>query len=166
MRIIKLALISLFMFALLITGISLFFPSHIRISKAIDITAGRDSVWRQVTTASNWKNWYPRGDSLPPLFIDGKIKGIHTDSVQGLMLLTSSDSTVTAIPVGPGAGHSATGWNVYASYTPNTITIQWYMDFRLKWYPWEKFSSLLLENRYGPLMEKGLENLKAYCEKK
>jgi Polyketide cyclase / dehydrase and lipid transport len=166
MRIIKLGLISLVMFALLVTGISLFIPSHIRISKAIDITANKDSAWQQITNASNWKNWYPGADSLPPLLIDGKIKGIGTDSTQGLMLVNSTDSSVTAENVGPGSRSAESGWNIYPGYTPSAITIQWYMDFYLKWYPWEKFSSLLLENRYGPLMEKGLENLKEYCEKK
>jgi hypothetical protein len=34
------------------------------------------------------------------------------------------------------------------------------MDFKLRWYPWEKFSSLLLEKRYGPVMEQGLAKLK------
>jgi len=39
------------------------------------------------------------------------------------------------------------------------------MDFHLKWYPWEKFSSMLLENRYGPMMEQGLAKLKKVVEK-
>jgi hypothetical protein len=39
------------------------------------------------------------------------------------------------------------------------------MDFRLRWYPWEKFSSLLLEKRYGPMLENGLDNLKKLMEK-
>ena len=57
MRIIKLAIISFIFFALLITGISLFFPSHIRISKAIDIRTGKEEVMAQVADAANWKNW-------------------------------------------------------------------------------------------------------------
>ena len=44
MRLIKLAFISVIVFALLITFMSLFFPSHIRISKAVDINASKDSI--------------------------------------------------------------------------------------------------------------------------
>jgi hypothetical protein len=38
------------------------------------------------------------------------------------------------------------------------------MDFRLRWYPWEKFSSLLFEKQYGTQMEAGLESLKQLAE--
>jgi hypothetical protein len=34
------------------------------------------------------------------------------------------------------------------------------MDFRLSWYPWEKFSSLFYEKTYGTMMETGLLNFK------
>jgi len=42
--------------------------------------------------------------------------------------------------------------------------VQWWMDFKLRWYPWEKFSSLFFENIYGAQMEKGLDNLKRLAE--
>lgn len=166
MQVIKLGLISLVVFALMITGISLFFPSHVRISKAIDINGNRDSVWSQINDPANWRNWYPGADSLSPFIKDGKIKGIGTDSLQALMITTVTDSTVLAANVGPLSKKGETGWNIYKSGTPNTHTIQMYMDFHLRWYPWEKFSSLLLEKRYGPVMEQGLTNLKKLIEEK
>jgi hypothetical protein len=38
------------------------------------------------------------------------------------------------------------------------------MDFHLGWLPWNKFSGLLLEKRYGPRMEQGLTKLKSLLE--
>jgi hypothetical protein len=38
------------------------------------------------------------------------------------------------------------------------------MDFHLRWYPWEKFASLLFEQSYGPKMEQGLGNIKKMVE--
>ena len=64
MRIIKLGIISIIVFAFLITGISLFFPSHVRISKAVDIETNKDSLRAQLTDLSNWKNWYPGADTM------------------------------------------------------------------------------------------------------
>jgi Polyketide cyclase / dehydrase and lipid transport len=165
MQVIKLGLISLVVFALLITGISLFFPSNVRISKAIDIKGNRDSVWMLVKDPANWRKWYPGGDSLPPFVVDGKIKGIGTDSMQALMITDITDSTVMASNVGPLSKKGETGWNIYPGHVPEMMTIQMYMDFHLRWYPWEKFSSLLLENRYGQQLEKALENLKKLAEK-
>ena len=46
----------------------------------------------------------------------------------------------------------------------DSSTLQWYMDFKLRWYPWEKFKSLFFENIYGFQMERGLENLKQLSE--
>lgn len=165
MQVIKLGLISVVVFALLITGFSLFFPSHVRISKAIDINGNRDSVWALVNDPANWQQWFPGGDSLQPLFILGKIKGVVTDNKQGLIMETATDSTVTANNAGLISKRAETGWNIYPGHDSNSMTIQMYMDFRLRWYPWEKFSSLLLEKRYGPFLEKGLENLKKVAER-
>jgi hypothetical protein len=165
MRIIKLGIISLVVFALLITGISLFFPSHVRISKAIDINANRDSVLSQLNNPENWKKWYPGADTAAYVIIEGKIKGVQTGYMQGLMITGATDSTITAANIGPGSKEGESGWNIFDAGVPNTVTLQWYMDFHLRWYPWEKFSSLLLEKRYGPMLEAGLDKLKKLLEK-
>ena len=147
MKYIKLALISFIFFALLLTGISLLFPSHVRISKAIDINASKEQVLMQLKDTTNWKNWYPGADSLLP-------------SVD----LTFNDSLVKFQQIREGK-KAEEGWNIIQTERPNITTVQWYMDIRLNWYPWEKFSSIMLENRYGPFMEKGLAGLKVYLEK-
>ena len=84
MRLLKLAIISFIVFFLLITAISLFIPAHVRISKATDINAAKDSVMQQVNNAANWKNWYPGADTLEVLKIDGVVKGILTKGQQEL----------------------------------------------------------------------------------
>ena len=165
MRIIKLGFTSIIFFSLLITGISLFFPSHIRISKAIDINGSKDSVLNQIKDAANWKKWYPGADSLQLLITGGKATGLVLDSLQGIISITNSnDSTVEAVIAGPRIRDAITGWNIYQSAVPNNVTVQWYMDFHLRWYPWEKFGSLILEGSYGPEMEKGLSNLRRLLE--
>ncbi|MFZ9386999.1 MAG: hypothetical protein ACO25B_03890 [Chitinophagaceae bacterium] len=148
MRIIKLALISAVFFSVLITLFSLLFPSRVRISKAIDITADRQAILAQLSDTGNWKYWYPGADSariLPEI-------------------RKSTDSSVVAETRLEKGKKGVTGWNLYETPQPRTLTLQWFMDFHLRWYPWEKFSGLLLEKRYGPLMEKGLENLKTLLE--
>ncbi|MGB3006220.1 MAG: hypothetical protein WBC06_06910 [Chitinophagaceae bacterium] len=148
MRLIKLGLISIVFFALMITGVSLFFPSHIRITKAIDIAANKDSVMAQVENISNWKNWYPGADSM-----------------KATIITAVTDSTVIASNDEPGRKRGETSWNFYYTEESNTTIVQWNMDIHLRWYPWEKFSSLLLESRYGPTMEKGLLDLKKLFNK-
>jgi Polyketide cyclase / dehydrase and lipid transport len=165
MRIIKLGLISIIVFSLLITGISLFFPSHVRISKAVDISASKDSVMNRIADVTQWKYWYPGADTSDYFVVAGKIKGITTGNRQALKLTDITDSTVSAANIGPNSKKGESGWNIFPGSSPSNVTVQWYMDFHLRWYPWEKFSSLLLEKRYGPMMEKGLANLKVLLEK-
>ena len=57
-----------------------------------------------------------------------------------------------------------TGWNAITHQSTDSTTVQWYIDFQLRWYPWEKFSSLLFEKNYGVRMEEGLSNLKKLAE--
>lgn len=144
MRFIKLGLISAVVFSLLITVFSLMIPSHVRISKAIDIRTSKEYILNQLTATANWKYWYPGADSVKP---EAEI-GVVTDS----SVIARQE-------------RAELGWNLFDSGIPQTTTVQWYMDFHLRWYPWEKFSSLLLEKRYGPVMEKGLDNLKKLLEK-
>lgn len=165
MGIIKLAFISLIVFALLITGISLFIPAHIRISKALDITASKDSLLMQIANPVNWKKWYPGADSSDYFMVANTIRGIVTRNKQILMITAATDSTVMTTNEGPNSRKGESGWNIYDGTTPNSVTVQWYMNIKLRWYPWEKFSSLLLEKRYGPMMEYGLQKLKDLMEK-
>jgi hypothetical protein len=165
MGVIKLGIISLVVFALLITGISLFIPSHVRISKATDINAKREVVLAQLNNPVSWKSWYPGADSSEYFMVDGKIKGITTGNLQGLIIAEVSDSTISTVNAGPNSKRGESGWNIFNGRTPNTVTVQWYMDIHLRWYPWDKFSSLLLEKRYGPMMEQGLDKLKKQLEK-
>lgn len=165
MKIIKLAFISAIVFFLLITGISLFIPSHIRISKAIDITADKSDVTDQLNNAVNWKNWYPGADTAALFILDKEIKGITTGNQQSLVIKEANDSSVTVALNGPNTKNGNMGWIFFPANTPNAVTVQWYMDFHLRWYPWEKFSGLMFEKRYGPVMEQGLNKLKRYLEK-
>jgi hypothetical protein len=167
MRVIKLGILSLIFLFILITIISLFFPSHIRISRATDINNTKQAVISFITDPLKWKEWYPGADSLDILYIGGKPKGILLDSsgLTGLCIFNVSDSLITAGEVGSNANRQMeTGWKVLPGSNENSVTLQWYMDLKLKWYPWEKFKSLFFENIYGPHMEQGLANLKTVSE--
>lgn len=165
MRIIKLAIISIIFLFAVVTVISLFIPSNIRISKAIQIKATREDVWPKLSDPAEWRTWYP-GQNSAELFHDsGKINGIRLDknSDQALVIKNISGDEVKAEFIGL-RRNMRTGWKLMPAQ--GSVTVQWYMDFKLRWYPWEKFSSLLFEKMYGPQMEKGLTDLKAIVETK
>jgi hypothetical protein len=148
MRIIKLGLISFIFIFLVVTLISLLIPSHIRISRAVNLPNRRDSIFALVKDEKRWHPAYH--DSAALSYMNGLQKTITAQS----------DSTFVYTLQQQGRKPVINGWQLYGAPSSDSLTLQWYMDFHLGWYPWEKFSSLFYERTYGMMMENGLANLK------
>lgn len=152
MKLIKLAFISLFFLFLVITGFSFLFPSNVRISKAIDVGASPDSVLMYVRDTSMWPMWHPA------------FKDQGRQYLSRMKKVSGNDSSVIMEMARPGRAAATNGFITMNSGSPDTTVVQWYIDFTFKWYPWEKFSSLFLENTYGLQMQNGLKRLKTLAE--
>ena len=157
MRLIKLALISFVIFFGIITAMSLLIPSHIRISKAINVKAEKDSIFSLITKQEQWPRWHPAFEqgNMPQLLQQNKIT---------LTPLQTTDTLVTLQWQQAGRRPVINGWQLHEFASTDSLTMQWYMDFNLPWYPWEKFGSLFYEKTYGVMMEKGLSNLKEVAQ--
>lgn len=148
MRIIKLGLISFIFIFIIIFFISLLFPSHIRISRATNLPNQRDSIF---SLLKNEKVWHPA-------YHDSS-SSLQMSQLQRKMM-EETHSTLEYQLQQPGKKVVISGWEVYGTTSSDSLTLQWYMDFTLSWYPWEKFSSLFYEKTYGAMMEQGLVNFK------
>jgi hypothetical protein len=137
---------------LAVTAVSLLIPSRITISKAINIHAEKDSVFSAIRDRGQWYKWHP---AFMPRSSAQAFDSIHivsqteTDSELVMLLQQGTKDAVT------------NGWKIYTHTNTDSLTLQWYMKFDLKWYPWKKLGSLFYENTYGVMMQEGLENLKA-----
>lgn len=138
-------MISFIVFFVLVTLMSLLFPSHVRISRAININAPQSSIIPLLSDTSRWKEWMD----------------IQTGSIE-------------VVPATADTGAIATEWryggrNITSAFatieSAGVTVVQWYFDFRLKWYPWEKFGSITFDKQFGTPMEKSLNNLKKLIEK-
>lgn len=147
MRFIKLGLISIVMIFLLFTGMSLFIPSNVNISRAINLAAKQDSVLKFIRDTTKWSKWYPGFDTLQ-------------SQGTAIFFLTTDNNKVNVEFRKDGSRPINSTWQVIPYTTTDSITVQWYMHFKLRWYPWEKFGSLLYDRAYGQQMERGLNNLK------
>ena len=165
MRVIKLAILSFIFLFLLVTIISLFIPGHIRISKATNI-AGEDQMayTSYIEQLSKWRQWHPALKNIPENEI--QILKDSSISVRGTAIRKverEKDELVTEIKTDKGRP-ILSGFKMIRHQQGDSATLQWYMDFKLRWYPWEKFRSLFYENIYGVQMEEGLKNLKELGE--
>lgn len=161
MRVVKLGLISIVGLFIVILGISLLIPSEVRISRAINITAPKDSIYDRLGDLRYWKQW-------------NKLTNAETvpDQQYSANIFTSDDLTVKLLETLPdtiktswqqkGGQTIPSGFNLHT--VDNTTVVQWYFDFRLKWYPWEKFGSIIFDKQLGPPMEQSLAELKKLLE--
>lgn len=160
MKFIKLVILSVLILFIIITGFSLFIPVHVRISKAINIGPEQDRLFAYVYDLSAWKQWHPALMELP----DSDIFFLKEDLLRvrdhNIVVKNRSESEMITEWKKDHGRPLISGMNLIRHNPGDSLTLQWYLDFRLRWYPWEKFRSLFYENIYGTQMEQGLENLK------
>ena len=150
-RLIKLAIISFVILFLIGTAFSLLIPSQIRISKAANFHhSSKQVLMAAIKDQNQWKEWHPAyiNDSMQGMKAVNITRKIESDSELVYLMQQGAKPPVTS------------AWKFYEYPGADSLTLQWYMDFKLKWYPWQKFGSLFFENTYGRMMEEGLTNLK------
>jgi hypothetical protein len=164
-----LILLSFVALFLVIATISLFIPSNVQISKAVLIRASQDIVIRELNDPCRWSEWYPSPDSVQP-YVDpanNKISGIFLDRDQrNLLVMTGGgrDEVTAVFKKIDGGRQVPTTWKIIEG-SDTSATLVWNISFHLRWYPWEKFSSLMFDKTYGIQMQEGLNNLKKRLEK-
>lgn len=151
MRLIKLALISIVILFGIITAISLFIPSHIRLAKVIDIKLAKDSIFSLIKRKDQWNRWHPSFLNGQQTEMLSKIQAVVVSENDSVLVMRWEQENKKSLHM---------GWQLFPSTNVNSATLQWYLDFQLSWYPWEKIGSLFYESNYGAMMEQGLLNIK------
>jgi hypothetical protein len=163
MRFIKLIGFSVVILFALVTGLGLLFPSQVLVSRAVDITAPKDSILLLVKDVNGWKKWV-EGMNDQSVVISSPSKALlgKTD----VTITKVSDSSITSIWVGRNGNQQIGSINLFGDSTRIQTVVQWEFQQQLKWYPWERFASMMNDKILGTMMEKNLNNLKALVESK
>jgi hypothetical protein len=162
MRVIKLGIISLVVFGILFYAFSLFIPSRIRISRAINIAVQKDTLASRMADLRSWKDWNEmvnNDENSNPKYTDRTFDG----GVLSVKMVYASADSIRTVWQFRNTEPIMSGFNLVQSLSDTTVA-QWYFDFNLKWYPWEKFGSIIFDQQLGPPMEKSLNNLKTTLE--
>ncbi len=155
MRLIKLVVISLMVLAALITGLSALFPSTVIVSRAIELSANPTQIQKYTSDLKAWKYWMT---DLKQNTVQWK-GDTALVGTQRIHLVSKSDNSATFNWV-------ATGQRPYLvklEWIPlqqGIYVIHWSFEQHVKWYPWEKFQTLLNEKVLGYKMETELANLR------
>lgn len=151
MRVVKLGFISAVVFFVLFTLGGLLLPSHNIVSRAVNIKAKPVSILPLVQNKSEWHLWIEGMDSAA------------TDKRQQVQIVSVSDSLVVANWKTSEANYTTKFRFIYNPGQAVTI-VQWQFEQDVKWYPWERISSLMNDKILGTLMEKNLAKLQLVVE--
>jgi hypothetical protein len=145
MRYIKLAIISFLAFFVLLYLMSALIPSTVRVSRAKNFNVQAGVLRPYLSDTARWKQW-----------------------------MTINTSEIDIQPVEASDSSAVSRWNYQGrdilsgfriEESSGITVVQWYFDFHLKWYPWEKFGSITFDKQFGPAMEQSLGNLQTLVEK-
>ncbi len=163
MRFLKLILISFVVLFIVVTLLGLLFPSTVIVSRAVDVNAPKDSITILIKNMYGWQKWIEgmNGNNVtiesPTKAILGKtavqIEVVNNDKIKSTWTGTNGNIQTGTINLFNNAGQS-------------TTVVQWEFQQQLKWYPWERFASMMNDKILGTMMEKNLNNLKVVAEKR
>ncbi len=164
MKFIKLGLISILFLGLLVTGISLLIPSTIVVQRSVEIDAPKATVFSVINNVKNWDKWLVNRDTLP-------IKVSRVDGFDVLLMgntsiiITKVDSSSITSIWQVKKGDKMPGYFSLSRNNENGVTtLQFNFVRNIRWYPWEKFSSIVTDKVLGPFTEQNLENIKQLVE--
>lgn len=161
----------IFVFAglfLVITCISLLMPSTVVVNRAETISGDSAEAIAQIADLKNWKNWHPyfkdqsaqegnlsNGNGYLQWMYKGKLYRLeeiskHTNGIRVAFKRTGENDVLNDVAV-------------FRAGLQNQV--EWRAVNKIKWYPWEKFGALFLDEITGAGYEEALKSLRDYLQK-
>lgn len=159
MRLIRFALISAVILFALATAIGLLLPSHVIVSRAVDIAAAPEKVRTFTHGIDRWKTWVAgMGDTSVHVYnaADAQI-GNNRVTMQ-----LQNDSTYVTLWTGRSGAPQTSTMRIIP--LGSTTTVQWQFEQHIGWMPWERLGSMMNDKILGVMMEQNLNTLKSVTE--
>jgi hypothetical protein len=168
MRVIKPLLLGIFLLFIVLTGLSLLFPSHIRIARAINVSAPRDKAQAVLSDLHTWDRWngFIKGTPLTGRSLSAPSSGKGAVLRSDQLIITELSSTPEMVDFDwdqVGGRRFESGFNLL-QVSPDSLAIQYWMDFHFRWYPWDKLGIFVYDRQWGPLLAESLDSLNRYLE--
>lgn len=168
MRYVRFFIISLVSIFVVLTAISLLFPSQMRVSRVVEVAASRQTVLAAVGDLRTWPQWNDLIRSTPLTHKTWSTPstgvGARFTSDQLSVVETAADTDGVTLTWDLKGGKRYTGGIAVGRVNPDSLTIQWWFDLHFRWYPWEKLGVFVYDRQLGPVMEGSLEELRQYVE--
>jgi hypothetical protein len=176
MRLIKMFLFVLLGLFAVITIIGLFIPSSVKISRGIIVSADSSKVYKELSDVKNWNKWLPwiTADSGAIVQLSSvtdqpgsyfRWKGVKLNSAGTMTIQSIKPTEILVLHDLKDMNKAEGGFRIRSTGANNNVTeVLWYMEYKLKWYPWERFFGIFTDRIIGSAFDKGLEQFKNYIE--
>ena len=170
MKVIKFAVLSLIVLVLVLTVLSLLFPSDLRVARAVNIAAPKEKVFGAISDLRAWKDWnqFLRPNTLSNVRYSSPSagKGAVLTADELTIRETAADSEGIQLHWSLKGGKEVDGgFQFGTSMNADSLAVVWYFDLHFRWYPWEKLGIFVYDRKLGPIMEESLTGLKQFVEK-
>ncbi len=155
--------------ALLATVMGLLMPSTVKITRGIIVDADSAKVDLVLRQMDGWSKWMPWIDTTSGVLIQQQGRsGIAGSVLKWKSLDGKRVGSITYKSRQPGnllLGYEFTGMNKaeggfrIRKISEGRTEVQWFMEYPLKWYPWERFYGIFIDSMIGSVFENGLQNL-------
>lgn len=162
MKLARLALISIILLFLLATLIATLLPSTVLVSRAVNINGRKDSLMAYIKDIYHWRYWIEGMQDPSVKIYSGSRADLGTTQVT---ITGITDSTVISVWQGTSSNPQTATVRIIADSARPVSVVQWQFVQKLKWYPWEKFGSMMNDKIMGTMMEKNLNNLRLLVER-
>jgi len=163
MKLIRLALFSVLTLFVIASVIGILLPSNALVSRAVNITAPKNSIFPYIKDIEQWKQWM---DGMQQASVS--IRSANSADLAGTAVTITgiSDSTVVSLWKTKNGNLQTSTVRLIGDSSQKITVVQWQFEQKLKWYPWERLGSMLNDKILGTMMEKNLNNLRLLVEKK
>ncbi len=157
MKFLKLGFISAVVLFFIVTCMGLLLPANVVVSRAVDITASKDSVFKMMTNINNWKYWVTGLKKDGIVITSDKDANLFGTKVE---IISTNNYVVVSKWTGKNGTVQESIMRVIQDSTSSNTIAQWQFTEHLKWYPWQRFGSMMNEAVMGTQLETNMAQLK------
>ena len=174
MRIIKQLLLGAVGLFILVFLFSLLLPSRVRISRAVLIRQPEDTVAAHLQNIHEWNKWnallqfdagaefHYQGDSI--VYWNSRQQKKETQN--RILLQSKKDTLIPFVMNLYGQKELQCGFSLskYEGMEGKATQLEWWIVEKTGWMPWEKFYGIFADRLKGPVMERSLDQFRAYLD--
>ncbi len=168
----------LFVFAglfILVTLISLLMPGRVVVTRATPVHGDSLKIFNELSNLQNWKHWHPvfkndqakitfANSTTPPTLYNQSAQWI-TNGKKNTLLITGKKYPVVEVTLlRDGESPAYNYLSVLPIQEQGNMQVEWTAITKLRWYPWEKFGGIFIEQMTAAGYEAALKNLKELIE--